>query len=160
MTTIVWHRDGILAGDKLSVTDGIKSSCQKIIQNKTHIIGICGDLSCGISFARWLEIFPSTNECPLNEESTALVMDKTTGECHYWDSEGVEIPIYEDFTSIGTGAGIALGFLEACKTDLDTNKTVIKALECASKYDINTGFGYDFYDIDTGWDGNVSYEST
>lgn len=138
MTTIVWHQEGILATDRMAVSDGIASKCQKLFTLDHYAIAVSGTLSCGPAFVRWFNHL--TGDCPLDDDTIVYVMDLNTGQCDEFDSNGVGISLNPPFASSGTGSGIALGVLEM-------GGTPQQAIEIASKYDVNTGLGVDLIKI-------------
>jgi len=130
MTTIA-YREGILAADRLSVQGSTKSRCTKLFKIDGHAIGVAGELACGLLFIEWFS-GGMRGDCPLNDQTTALVLNLSTGDCRQWESPGAGILVEDEFAAIGSGAGFAYGAMEM-------GADARQAVRIASKYDVYTG---------------------
>ena len=152
MTTIAW-KQGQLAVDR-QLTDGsLATEADKLFVGKKVAIACAGDYEEGEQFKEWY--LKPDGKCPL-KETEALIMDLDTGDCYFWEARakrqrkvGEEIDALEvmglspikylvvpKFMAIGSGAGLALGALEA-------GASLKRALKIASKRDSGTGLGID-----------------
>lgn len=134
MTTIAW-RDGILAADKKASEGDTGHRVTKLHRTKTHAIATAGGFGVGLLFVKW---FPKQEgECPLDDCTTALVMNLDTGQCWSWEEDGIPIPIEDKFTAIGTGQQFALGAMAF-------GATAVEAVEIANEWDNNSGLGINY----------------
>ena len=122
-----------MAADRQSSGGGLVTRCRKLFKVQQYAIGVSGNLASGILFRNWWDN-RRQGDCPLDEDTHALVMDTNTGVCELWEHPGVGIPIEEDFASIGSGSGIAYGALEM-------GATARQAVSAAIKWDESSGVG-------------------
>jgi len=136
MTTIA-YRSGLLAADTLisytSITNGSREKIAK-----------CGGFTVALAGPAWLrrplEAW-CAGGCPEDDvpqvlldhgnDFSALIIDNTTGDLFEFDN-GYLLPIFADYTAIGSGALLALGAMAH-------GASAEEAVEAASKHDKNTG---------------------
>lgn len=137
MTTIAW-KDGVLAADRKMTYNGAGYKGTKLFRTKTHALAFSGDAGYGIKFVEWFR-GDRTDPCPMDEHAdvNVLVMDLETGRCAQWEEPGVPIPIEDKFCAIGSGHDLAIGAMSF-------GATAIEAVECASEWDNNSGFGVNY----------------
>ena len=70
----------------------------------------------------------------MDDQSTAIVLDLSTGVAEVWEHPGIGIPIEEDFAAIGSGVGIAYGAFWM-------GATARQAVQAAILFDEGTGLG-------------------
>ena len=134
MTTVAW-KDGVLAADKKASDGDTGHRVTKLLRTKSHAIAFAGNFVVGRLFVKWYPC--KRGDCPLDEDTEALVMDLGTGECFEWGCDGFPILIEDRFTAIGTGAAFAIGAMAM-------GGTAIEAVEIASEWDNNSGLGINF----------------
>jgi len=131
MTTIAW-KPGVMVADKKTTDGDLAHSCTKIYRRKGYAIGFSGYLQEGLQFCDWFH--KREGKCPL-KKTDALVMNLTTGGCVHWEAKAkIGIPVEDPCTAIGSGAGLAIGAMEA-------GATPQQAVKIAAKRDPATGFG-------------------
>lgn len=136
MTTIA-YKSGLLAADSMiSYTSINNGTRQKISQCGRYTVALAGSAWLRKPLERWCEQGCPEDNVPRvlmdNDSSfSALIIDNDTGELFEFDS-GYLIPIYADYTAIGSGALLALGAMAH-------GATAEEAVLAASKHDKNTG---------------------
>jgi 20S proteasome alpha/beta subunit len=135
MTTIA-YRSGLLAADTLisysSITNG---SRKKIAECGRYTVALAGMAWIRKPLEQWCaagcpDDVPQTL-IDNGSEFAALIIDNNTGELFEFDN-GYLIPIYADYTAIGSGGLLALGAMAH-------GATAEEAVLAASKHDKNTG---------------------
>jgi hypothetical protein len=74
-----------------------------------------------------------------SKEFSALIVDRKTGVAYEFD-DGHLVPVYADYTAIGSGTMLALGALAA-------GSSAEEAVEAAALHDKNTGGPVTTYDL-------------
>lgn len=132
MTTIAW-RQGVLASDCQASSGGLVTKATKLFSDQHFAIGVSGSLSHGLAFRRWF-FQGMKGDCPLDDDTYALVMNLQTGECEQWETPGIGIPVEDEFAAIGSGREFAYG---AMHMGADAQMAII----VASRWDASTGMG-------------------
>jgi hypothetical protein len=135
MTTIA-YRSGTLAADTMiaynTITNGHRP---KIAKCGRFMVALAGKAFLRTALETWAEEGCPEDAVPTllmqNEDNfTALIIDEQ-GQAHEFDS-GFLIPIYADYTAIGSGAMLALGAMAH-------GATAEEAVLAASCHDKNSG---------------------
>ena len=132
MTTIA-YRAGVLAADRQANQGNLKTKGTKLFKLGKVAVGVSGSYAHGIAFCRWL-LTDQKEDCPIGDDTSALVMSLETGACDLWETPGVGIPIEDEFASIGSGSHFAYGAMEM-------GADAKAAVRVASKWDVHTGHG-------------------
>lgn len=136
MTTIA-YRSGLLAADTLisysSITNG---SRKKIADCGRYTVALAGLAWLRKPLEKWCEDGCSEDHVPQvlidnGPDFAALIIDNRTGELFEFDT-GYLIPIFADYTAIGSGGLLAMGAMAH-------GATAEEAVLAASKHDKNTG---------------------
>lgn len=136
MTTIA-YRSGHLAADSLiSYTTITNGSRKKIHQCGRYTVALAGMAWLRKPLEQWCQDGCPEDDVPQvllenDGKFSALIIENSTGELFEFDN-GYLIPIFADYTAIGSGALLALGAMAH-------GATAEEAVEAASKHDKNTG---------------------
>jgi hypothetical protein len=129
MTTIIATKNRMLSDTLIGGEPPFHSS--KIISVKDSLIGFAGDdVGKCLRFVRWIAEGANLNDPPDNVKGVEIIQINGS-EIILWDNHLAPIKIFDPVYSIGSGAGYALGAIDA-------GVSLEKALEIASKRDINT----------------------
>lgn len=133
MTTIAYDGN-MVAADSFMFLDGVKSSCRKLEETETHVIGVCGEMADLPIFVQWFNSDQVTENKPLITESCFLVVGKMTGRCLIYAAklEPIEYKQSHSYYAIGSGAKAALAAMMY-------GKNANEAIEIASEIDMYTG---------------------
>lgn len=137
MTVIVW--DGkFLAADKLAEVGGSEFSVTKIFRVNDLLVGLAGDFPHALLIRDWLDagatgVFPARLDP--NCWGVALVVrtDRSV-----WRYEGPS-PIRIEDAQYASGSGA-----DAARAALECGADALRAVEIASRIDINCGRGVDW----------------
>lgn len=135
MTTIA-YRSGTLAADSLIAYSAITNGSRpKIAQKGKHIVALAGNAWLREPLEEWVEA-----GCPRNAVPKVLIDNDEKFQCLIIDEDGQAfsfdcgylVPIYADYTAIGSGAMLAMGAM-AHGADAEA------AVRAAALHDKNTG---------------------
>jgi len=143
--TTICYRDGVLAADTLiaynTYTNGHRD---KIAECGNYLVALAGAVCYRRILEKWVKDGCHSDEVPADllnntSEFSALLVDRVSGRAYEFD-DGHLVPIYADYTAIGSGTMLALGALAA-------GATAEEAVEAASLHDKNTGGPVTTYDL-------------
>lgn len=136
MTTIA-IRDGLIAADSLiaysSITNGHR---EKIEDCGRYAVALAGLAKLRKPLEKWVREGCKAERVPqtlLDHEDkfSALIIDRLVGQVYEFD-EGDLVPVYADYTAIGSGALLAIGAMAH-------GATAEEAVLAAARHDKNTG---------------------
>lgn len=131
--TTIAYRSGVLAADRQANQGNLKTKGTKLFRIGNVAVGFAGNFANGRAFCRWL-LTDQKEDCPIGDDTHALVMNLETGDCELWEAPGIGLPIEDEFAAIGTGYHFAYGAMEM-------GADAKKAVQVAAKWDVNTGHG-------------------
>lgn len=135
MTTIA-YRSGTLAADSLiaynTITNGYRP---KIAHCGEYLVALAGTAYLREALEKWVSEGCDTTSVPRllvehEDKFTAIIID-SEGRAHEFDN-GFLVPIYADYTAIGSGALLALGAMAH-------GATAEEAVNAAACHDKNSG---------------------
>lgn len=135
MTTIA-YRSGILAADTLIAYSTITNGCRpKIARKGKYLVALAGNAWLRKPLEAWAEAGCPEDAVPKalleHEDKFSCLLIDETGQAYEFDS-GYLMPIFAEYTAIGSGAMLAMGAM-AYGADAEA------AVRAAAAHDKNTG---------------------
>jgi hypothetical protein len=148
MTTIAW--DGtLLAADRLGDSGGFAFEVSKIFElGDGRILGIAGDYAVGSQIADYLA---GNGDMPIFEPGMFEGILIDDGEAYLMQSRLVPIPVKAPH-AIGSGRDYAIAAMRM-------GGSAIYAVEVASEYDPESGFGVEAYEIEEVQENDAEFDS-
>lgn len=132
MSTVA-YRDGILAADSQATAGNIACRAEKIFALPNCIVGGAGHLTAVIRFVEWMRAGQSAKKKPdLDGDSLAAIVVWPDGRVEEWDGTLVPMPVFEQFTAVGSGRALAIGAMSM-------GASAVQAVEVAATWDVHTG---------------------
>lgn len=144
MSTVAW--DGkILAADKQATVAELARSCSKIRKLPNgDILAVTGTLGPCLIMMQWYEDGADISTYPPCQKEKddwgRLIVAKPTGEILEYEQYPVVMMPDPGKHAWGSGRDYALGAMAM-------GANAIQAVEIASRFDVNTGCGLEFYEI-------------
>lgn len=132
MTTIA-YRDGVMAADSLSTSDGIAMGtvAKAIRREDGAMCGAAGSTSLIRALLAWFENGEGGDKPDLKDNGAQALIIRPTGSTEWHDEFGFHV-ISAPFFAIGSGRDVALGAMAA-------GASAEEAVEHAIRFDINSG---------------------
>ena len=144
--SVVVYDGTVLAADRLAVTSDMRRLCSKIRRDGGgRFFAWVGIHENGCILAQWYIDGTKVADWPKFQDDkdawTRLIVATAHGVATC-ERQPVFLPVFDTFTAWGSGRDYAMGAMAR-------GATAVEAVQIASQFDINCGFGVEAYELAT-----------